>query len=79
MILKYSENVNYDIIIPLEGISAMNECRDSVEGVHCQMEDCKKCKVYNVVNFGINKVHDQLKSLSLYDHYSTNINSIIES
>ena len=58
----------YDIIMSLEGISAMNGCRNEVEGVHCQLDDCGKCRVYNVVNLSISNMYDQLKSLSLYDH-----------
>ena len=58
----------YDIIISLEGITTMNECRDSIEGVHCQLDDCSKCKTYNVINFCISNMYDQLKLLSLDAH-----------
>ena len=64
----------YDIIVSLEGISAMNECRNQVEGVSCQLDDCGKCKIYNVMNSGINKMYEELKSLSLYDHCNVKSN-----
>ena len=68
----------YDIIISLEGLTAMNACKDDTGGVRCQFDDCSKCKIYNVVNIGINNMYDQMKSLSLYDHYFINKDSKIE-
>jgi len=58
----------YEFIEALEDINKMTECRNEIEGVNCKFDNCEKCKVYNIVDLGINEVYEQLKVLSLYDH-----------
>lgn len=59
----------FDIVYTLEGEINMLCCRDIIKGVDCNMDDCAKCLVYGSINNGFKLIHENLKSISIYDHY----------
>lgn len=59
----------FDIVYTLEGETNILCCKDIIKGVDCNMNDCTECPVYESINKGFKSVHENLKSISIYDHF----------
>lgn len=59
----------YEIITALEGKTRMMSCHDVIPNMKCDIKDCSRCMLYEVVSENLKNLHDKLKSISIFDHY----------
>ena len=61
----------YEIITALEGGSRVLSCRDIMDDVKCDIENCDDCSIYKTINKGILFMINYLKNTTLNEHVNS--------
>lgn len=57
----------YDIIDTVQGLDYMKNCKNSLKGAKCMLENCEECELYKTSMNVIDFAREQYKSTTIYD------------
>ena len=58
----------YEIILALEGEYKTSSCRDIMENVKCDIQNCDNCSIFQSINNGMFTMVNKLKATTLKEH-----------
>lgn len=65
----------FDIIDALEQDMHVNSCRELNMSINCEIKNCEDCSMYKTINIGLSRITDNLKKVTLLDHYESGVQS----